>query len=143
MAFRKNRLVWMQGWEFALSLFRSWLFRSKLLILQSESRSCCSLKSNVSDSLMIRANRLQKRAIRDSYFSYVFDSVSPFLCPRVNRKSDFSDLLLLLFKKELATWAICLGCFVISKERPWAISSSRSFTHKKRAIRLKNRWANS
>ena len=29
------------------------------------------------------------------------------------------------------------------KERPWANRSRRSFAHKKRAVRSKNRWANS
>ena len=56
---------------------------------------------------------------KNSYFSYVIDSFSPFLCPRANRsrrsllicsflKSDLSNFLPSLFTKE-PPWAICSG----------------------------------
>ena len=57
--------------------------------------------------------------LKNSYFSYVIDSFSPFLCPRENRsrcsllicsflKSDLSNFLPSLFTKE-PLWAICSG----------------------------------
>ena len=61
-------------------------------------------KSYMSDSLLIRANRSQKRANRSKkwairwkkiLFLYVFHCFSPFLCPRANRS--LSDL----FEKQM------------------------------------------
>ena len=66
------------------------------------------------ESLVILANHSQKTRIRSkfSYFSYVFYSFSPFICPRANRshsslllirsflKSNLSDLLPSLLTKE-------------------------------------------
>ena len=82
-------------------------------------------KSYMSDSLVIRANRSQKRAIRTkklqkTYILYFFDSFSPFLFPRVNSsrrnllsssflKSNMSDSIRSLFTKE-RPWANCSGC---------------------------------
>ena len=80
-----------KGWEFALSLIRSLLFRSKSLILKSvrrpwSIRSRRTLKKSDHEwialvSLYKRANRVKKRAIRSTFvvffvcFSHCF---SPF-----------------------------------------------------------------
>ena len=121
-----------------------------------------------SESLVIQANRSKKTSdwLKNNIFSFVLTvfQFPPFLCPRVN----FSHLTLLShsflksdrihsrrsFKK--ATMSKSLPSF-FTKERPWVIRSHRSswqksgrgdshfcsFTHKKLAIRSKNRWANS
>ena len=75
----------LQGWEFALFLFRSSLFRSKSLFLKSNCErfalyrrvmranwSRCSLKkSDVSDSLVILSFALKKRAICSIKFVFL------------------------------------------------------------------------
>ena len=119
-------------------------------------------KEGIRDLLMIRANHSKK-----TYFFYVFDSYSqffPLFCPsahpfhhsllsRCFLKSDRSNLL---FKKSNHE-RIVMSLF--TKERPWGIRSghswqksngaicsfswaNRSLAHKKRAIWLKNQWAN-
>ena len=95
---------------------------------------------------------------KTSYFSYVFDSFSLYLCPIANcshrsllirsfLKSDLSNSLPSLFTKE-QPWAICSG-------RSWQKSNRSnllfftseslfcSFAHKKRAICSKTRWMKS
>ena len=70
-------------------------------------------KSDVSDSLVIQANCSQKasESLKITYFLYVFDSFSSFLCTRENcsqrsslirsfLKSDLSDSLPVLSTKE-------------------------------------------
>ena len=99
---------------------------------------------------------------KNVYSLYVFDSFPPFLCPRVNRscpsslifsflKSDLSDSLLSLFTKEWP-WVISSDCswkkrdnerFTQVAHVKRATGANRSFAHKKRVNRLKNRWANS
>ena len=126
----------MQGWEFTLSLIRSLLFCSKSLIFRSfrerfthitlYKRVNCSLrKSGVSDSLVIRVNRLQRTSellakneqiackeranrLKNSYFCMfltnfpLFMPKSKSLPPIIGSFSEsvLSDSLPLLFTKE-------------------------------------------
>ena len=110
----------------------------------------------MSDLLVIRANRSQKRAIRTknkkNRIFCMFLTVFSFLCPRTNH-SRHSSLSRSFFKEwhgifdhvslyKRATVRESLRS-LITNERPWAICSRCSFAHKKRVIRSKNRWANS
>ena len=126
----------LQGWEFALFLFRSSLFRSKSLFLKSNCErfalyrrvmranwSRCSLKkSDVSDSLVICVFALKKRAICSIKFVFltVF-TVFPLFMPK-------NESRLSLFAPSLFSKRESLFC---------------SFAHKKRATRSKKQKANS
>ena len=77
-------------------------------------------KSNVSDSLVIGANFLQKQVNHstNSYFLYVF----PFLYPRAN-PSHRSSLIRSFLKRDLSN----LLTWLFTKERLWVIHSGRSW----------------
>ena len=114
--------------------------RSFALSLFAENRSRRSLKkSYVSDLLVILANCTQNERFTQKIRTFVcFWQFFHFLWLRANRPCP-SLLIYSFLKSKLSDLLPSL----ITIERPWAIRSHRSFAHKKRAIRSKNRWANS
>ena len=99
-------------------------------------------KSDVSDSLVIRVNRSQKTSNllqKKTYFSYDFDSYSPFLCQK--SKSLPSLFAQSLFFKDW--WDRFAYGHSFVKNDGSDSRANRSLDHKKRAIRSKNRWSNS
>ena len=126
-------------------LIRSLLFRSKSLTLKSDHEQFAHITLYKRAMWMIclcfKQIARKERAIRskNSYFFYVFDSFSSFLCPRANPscrfllicsffKSDLSNSFPLLFTKE-QPWAIRSGC-------SWQKSDRERFSqvaHDKRA----------
>ena len=131
LKFVGNNLCHAQGWQFALLLIRS-----KSLILKSnltKKRATWVIPS------WLERITLKKQAIclKKFLFFVCFSLLFPFLCPRINNCSRRS---VSLFKR--ATHSS-----LFTKEHLWAIHSferaNRSFAHKKRAIRLKNKRVNS
>ena len=160
--------IW-QGWEFALSLIRSFahslfalslkiahfkegpwailscrsLQKSKLLLSLFKKEQCELFAHDSSEGLAI------KWAIRskNSYFSYVFDSFPLlFLLKSELLPSLFAHLL--FFKERLKQFALVAlykrATMSDSLKSLMTFSIANcSFAHKKRANRCKNQWANS
>ena len=89
------------------------------------------------ESLVILANHSQKTRIRSkfSYFSYVFYSFSPFICPRANR----SHSSLLLIRSFLKSNLSDLLPSLLTKEQLWAFCSHHSLKKRESANRSKKR----
>ena len=130
-------------------------------------------KSNISDSIVIKANHLNKGAIgfkkirNFGMFLTVFHWFSIFLCPRANHSfrsslswATVSNWLSSLFtkKRPWANRSCCslkrttvsdlLRLLMTKEQRSYLLFFTRellfhSFAHKKRAIHTKNGWANS
>ena len=127
-------------------------------------------KSDVSDSIVIQANRSKKRAIR--WKKRFFCRFSPFLCQKSKSLPSLftQSLFLKEWQEQFALIALYKRANVgesltsfFTKEWLWAIRSGRlwqksngsnslfftsellfrSFAYKKLVIRLKNWWANS
>ena len=99
----------------------------------SESLSISLKKSGVSDSLVIRANHSQKRAIRlkKNYFSNVFDSFPPLYAKRANLSH-----CSLLSRSFLKRDGIDFLSSLFTKETPWANWSRRSLKQRDWSVSL-------